>query len=267
MRILVKIGGAQLSDPESRSQLASAIAGAKAAGHQLIVVHGGGDQIRDLTGKLGIEDRYHDGLRITDAATAEAVLMVLGGQVNRQLVAELGKHDVQATGLTGADGQTFSAAPLQSDQVDLGFVGSVHRVQSALVETLLTSDVVPVIATVAPLDADLDGKAEHFYNINADHCAGPLAEALGADTLLFLTNVTGVLDADQQRISKLNPQACAELRSSGVIHDGMIPKVEAALAAVAAHPGGNIKIAPAQGEDAILAALESNVGTAFTGDH
>jgi len=266
MRILVKIGGTQLSDPRSRSDLATAVAGAKAAGHQLILVHGGGDQIRDLTGKLGIEDRYHNGLRITDAETAEAVLMVLGGQVNRQLVAELGARGVEAVGITGADGGTFSAAPLQREGVDLGYVGSVHRVRGKLVESLLASDLLPVIATVAPLDGELTGSPEHFYNINADHCAGPLAHALGAETLLFLTNVAGVLDASQQLVHHLTPGSCAELRASGVIRGGMIPKVEAALSAVAAHPDGTIKIASADRDDAILAALEHHTGTVFGPD-
>lgn len=266
MRILVKIGGTQLSDPRSRSDLATAVAGAKAAGHQLILVHGGGDQIRDLTGKLGIEDRYHNGLRITDAETAEAVLMVLGGQVNRQLVAELGARGVEAVGITGADGGTFSAAPLQREGVDLGYVGSVHRVRGKLVESLLASDLLPVIATVAPLDGELTGSPEHFYNINADHCAGPLAHALGAETLLFLTNVPGVLDASQQLVHHLTPGSCAELRASGVICGGMIPKVEAALSAVVAHPDGTIKIASADRDDAILAALEHHTGTVFGPD-
>lgn len=266
MRVLVKIGGAQLSHPRSRGELADAIADAVAAGHQLILVHGGGDQIRDLTKRLGIEDRYHDGLRITDAPTAEAVLMVLGGQVNRQLVADLSAKGVGAVGITGADGETFSAAPLLREGVDLGYVGSVHRVRNDLVESLLAQDLVPCIATVAPLDRHLDGSPEHFYNINADHCAGPLAEAFGADTLLFLTNVAGVLDGDGQRIPALTPLACAELRESGVIRDGMIPKVEAAVAAVAAHPTGAIKIAPANGGNAILRALEADTGTTFGPD-
>jgi len=266
MRILVKIGGAQLSDPRSRSELARAVSQAQADGHQLILVHGGGDQIRELTSQLGLEDRYHEGLRVTDAATAEAVLMVLGGQVNRQLVAELGAQGVPAVGITGADGGSFTAAPLQRDGVELGYVGTVHRVQSALVESLLAGGLVPVIATVAPLDPDLPGSPEHFYNINADHCAGPLAAALGADTLLFLTNVPGVLDQGQQRIPDLSPRDCAALRTSGVIQGGMIPKVEAALAAVVAHPEGTIKIAPADGDQAILAALQSDTGTNFTPD-
>ena len=266
MRLLVKIGGAQLSDPQSRGVLVGAVAKACSAGHQVILVHGGGDQIRDLTGRLGIEDRYHEGLRITDAETAEVVLMVLGGQVNRLLVAELSRQGVPAVGLTGADGELFSAAPLQRPGADLGFVGTVCQAQPQLIERLMAADMVPVIATVAPLDRGLEGSAEHFYNINADHCAGPLAQAFGAETLLFLTNVPGVLDADQQLLPRLSPGDCAALRQSGVIHGGMIPKVEAALLAVTAHPSGCIKIAPAAGDNAVLEALATTTGTTFQAD-
>ena len=126
MKLLIKIGGAQLADQAGRQALATSIRTALADGHQVILVHGGGDQIRALTKRLAIEDRYHDGLRITDAATAEAVLMVLGGQVNRQLVADLCAHGVPAVGITGADGNTFSAQPLKRAGADLGYVGAVH---------------------------------------------------------------------------------------------------------------------------------------------
>jgi acetylglutamate kinase len=263
VRLLVKIGGAQLGDPASRGALARAIAAARADGHQVILVHGGGDQIRELTSRLGIADRYHDGLRITDAATAEVVLMVLGGQVNRRLVHDLGRHGTRAVGITGADGGSFFAAPLEREGVDLGFVGQVHAPDRALVECLLEQDLVPVIATVAPLHPDLPGDPRHFYNINADHCAGPLADAFAADQVLFLTNVAGVLDAAGARLASLTPDDCARLRAAGVITGGMIPKVEAALMALAAHPDGQIKIAPAAGDDAVRGALAPEVGTLF----
>lgn len=262
-RLLVKIGGAQLTFAQSRAELAQSVAAARTAGHEIILVHGGGDQIRALTGRLGIEDRYHDGLRITDADTAEAVLMVLGGQVNRWLVHALSAAGVRAVGLTGADGDTFAAAKHAPEGVDLGFVGRICDANPDFLNSLLEVDTVPVIATVAPLAKDAPGDRSHFYNINADHGAGPLAHAFAADAVLFLTNVAGVLDADNRRIQSLSPTDCTTLRASGVIHGGMIPKVEAALIALAAHPGGKIVIAPAAGTDAIRNALRPDVGTSF----
>ncbi len=263
-RLLVKIGGAQLGSVESRGELAQSVATARSDGHQVILVHGGGDQIRALTGRLGIEDRYHEGLRITDADTAEAVLMVLGGQVNRWLVHALSGAGVRAVGLTGADGDTFAAQQLTAEGVDLGFVGSICDPDPHFINCLLESDTVPVLATVAPLARGAEGDRTHFYNINADHGAGPLAHAFSADAVVFLTNVPGVLDADGQRIDNLTPEGCAALRASGVIHGGMIPKVDAALMALAAHPKANIVIAPAAGSDAIRNALLPDVGTTFS---
>lgn len=262
MRILVKIGGAQLEEPAPRAALCRAIAAALAAGHQLIVVHGGGNQIRQLTRALGIEDRYHEGLRITDARTADVVLMVLGGQVNRTLVAALQHAGVPAVGLSGADGRTFTASKLERPGVDLGFVGSVASVQPDLVHTLLRSGYVPVLATVAPGSGD-DGSTP-FYNLNADLAAGPLCRAFGCDAILFLTDVDGVLDADRQRIAALTEPDCARLVQTGVAKGGMLPKLDAALQALRDNPRALVKIAPAKGADAVLAALQPDVGTRFT---
>lgn len=261
MRLLVKIGGAQLEQAGPRARLCTAIANARAAGHEIVVVHGGGNQIRDLGKALGIADRYHDGLRITDARTAEVVLMVLGGQVNRRLVASLGRAGVRAAGLCGADGGLFTAARLERPGVDLGFVGTIDRVDPGLVEVLLANGITPVLATVAPAAAAADG--EPFYNLNADHAAGPLCRALRCAAILFLTDVPGVLDAARQRLAELDPPACAQLVQDGVAKGGMIPKLEAALLALRDNPQALVKIAPADGDDAVLAALAPTVGTRF----
>ena len=266
-RLVVKIGGAQLEQPTARAEIANALAAAAARGHELIVVHGGGNQIRDLTKRLGLVDRYHDGLRITDAATADVVLMVLGGFVNRLLVHDLQRAGLRAAGLCGADGDTFRVAKHAPGGVDLGYVGIVERIDARLVETLLGSGVTPVLGTVAPLVDDTPnaaaGDRAHFYNVNADLAAGPLCAALHGDALLFLTDVKGVLDADKQRIPSLDAKSCAALRASGVIAGGMIPKVDAALAAIEAAPSALVKIAPAAGTDAVSAALRDDVGTRF----
>jgi acetylglutamate kinase len=264
MRLLVKVGGAQLEERSARAALCASVKRACEAGHEIVLVHGGGNQIRELVGKLGLEERYHQGLRVTDAATADVVLMVLAGLVNKELVFALETAGVRACGLSGADGSTFLARKNKEHAIDLGYVGVVARTDTRLVELLIDEGILPVIATAAPLLSGEEDARDHFYNINADLAAGPLARALDVDALLFLTDVPGVLDADRQRIATLTAAQCGALRASGVVHGGMIPKVEAALAASKANPEALVKIAPAAGEDAVLRALSTHVGTRFT---
>ncbi len=263
MRILVKVGGAQLEQPEARAELCRAVASARAAGHELILVHGGGNQIRDLVRKLGLQEVYHEGLRITDAATASVVLMVLAGLVNKELVHALEQAGVRACGLSGADGATFLARKRREERVDLGYVGEVGRTNVRLVDILLRDGFLPVLATAAPLQPGEEAPSDRFYNVNADMAAGPLARAVRADALVFLTDVPGVLDEARALQSHLSPDDCARLRLAGVIHGGMIPKVDAALLALRENPGALIKIAPAAGADAVLRALRPEVGTRF----
>lgn len=266
-RILVKVGGAQLEQAGPRAELCRSVASARAAGHEIVLVHGGGNQIRDLVRRLGLPESYHEGLRVTDAATADVVLMVLAGLVNKELVHALETHGVRACGLSGADGATFRATKLAVERgPDLGYVGSVGRTDVRLVDLLLRDGFLPVIATAAPLQAGEDARDDHFYNVNADLAAGPLSRATRADALLFLTDVPAVLDARKERLAELTPGECAALRASGVITGGMIPKVDAALAALAANPGSIVKIAPAAGADAVLRALSPEIGTRFVAD-
>lgn len=264
-RLLVKLGGAQLEEPAARAIVARSLAAARAAGHELVIVHGGGNQIRALGKQLGLADRYHEGLRITDAATAEVVLMVLAGLVNKALVADLASAGVPSIGLSGADGALFGARKL-GGSVDLGYVGEVDQVDPCAARALLAAGYTPVVATVAPLAHGHAGARDRFYNINADMAVGPLARALDCDAVLFLTDVPGVLDASKQRLANLSAAQCAALKASGVVSGGMIPKVQSALAALAAHPRALVKIAPAAGADAVLAALGDAVGTRFSAD-
>jgi len=267
VKLLVKIGGAQLEQAAARAELAQAVARARAAGHELVLVHGGGSQIRDLVRRLGLPERYHEGLRVTDRETAEVVVQVLCGTVNKELVASLGAAGLSAVGLCGADGGSFGAEPLRIEGVELGYVGRVHGVDTRLVDTLLERGFVPAIATAAPLASGAEGPRDRFYNINADMAAGPLGAALRCDAILFLTDVPAVLDATKQRIPALGARECARLRSAGVIAGGMIPKVEAALEALVAHPAALIKIAPAAGPDCVLQALLPAVGTRFPAEY
>lgn len=262
MRILVKIGGAQLEEAAPRLELCKALARARAEGHELVVVHGGGNQIRQLVRALQIPEQYHEGLRVTDSKTAEVVLMTLAGSVNKTLVRTLQGCGVAAVGLSGADDGLFTARKLEKPGVDLGYVGAVDDVRADLVALLLGSGRVPVIATVAPGAGHVGG--EPFFNLNADHAAGPLCRAFGCDAVLFLTDVPGVLDGDGVRIASLTPADCERLVASGVAKGGMIPKLDAALMALRDNPRALVKIAPANAPDAVLAALRGNVGTQFT---
>jgi acetylglutamate kinase len=260
MRILAKVGGAQLGDAAARAAFASAVASARAAGHEVVLVHGGGDQVRAWSKRLGIEDRYERGLRVTDDATAEVVTAVLGGEVGRELVRALSAAGLRAVSLTGADGGLYTA---RRKDPRLGFVGEVERCDASVVEALLAAGCVPVIASIAPLDVACEGDGSRFYNINADSVVGPLAAACGAGAALVLTDVPGVKGADGVVVPSLDPAACAALEDSGVIAGGMLPKVAAALAAAAAAPNAVVKIAPSAGADALTRALEPSVGTAF----
>lgn len=261
MRILLKVGGAALEESGPRLRFAECVFAANRAGHEVIVVHGGGNQIARLCQRLHLEETRVDGLRVTDGPTAEAVLMTLGGSVNRQLVAALQHAGLTAVGLTGADGNLFAAEPLRtSSGVELGYVGQVAQVDPSVPEALLQGGHVPVIASVAPRRGFPE---EPFYNINADHAVAPLAAALGADAVLFLTDVPAVRDGDGEPLAELDARRVEQLKADGSLAGGMLPKTEAALAAARALPHALVKIAPAHAADCVRIALHDGVGTRF----
>lgn len=267
---LVKIGGAQIDTATGRARLGRCVARAREAGWDIVLVHGGGPQIAAFAARLGLEERRHLGLRITDAATAEVVLAALAGTVNKELVRALAATGVPAVGVCGVDGGLFGARRLGAaadSGVDLGYVGEPDAIDPHIVHTLLDAGYVPVVATVASRTVD-----EPFYNVNADHAAGPLASALAATSLVFLTDVDGVLDAERRPILALDRARMRTLVDSGVITGGMLPKVAAALAALAAAPHTKVRIAPGagapeRGEHAVLDALLGTTGTAFVEAH
>ncbi len=261
MRILVKIGGTQLEDDGARHDLALSIAAAQAAGHSVVLVHGGGNQIRTWTRRLGLTDDYTDGLRHTDADTAEVVTAVLGGLVNKQLVQTLEAVGVRAVGMCGVDGSSFTANKLTPGGRDLGYVGRIENVQPTLIESLVEAGVVPVVATIAALAPGAQGERGRLYNINADMAAAPLAQALHAEAVLFLTDVSAVLDKDRNRIATLTPADCTLLRDNGTLTGGMLPKLSAACEAVRLAPTALVTIAPAAGPDSVLRALKPGIGT------
>ena len=261
MRILLKLGGALLESGDSRADLAAAIAAARADGHEVVVVHGGGNQIRALSRRLGLADGYVDGLRVTDAETAELVLMVVAGAVGKSLVAALEAGGVPAVGLCGADGGLYEVRPHPTP--GLGYVGLVTRARTELADALLAAGYVPVVACLGPLAPEHDGPSDRLYNVNADDVALALAGAFAADALLFLTDVPGVLDAAGGLVPSLDAESADRLAREGVLAGGILPKVRAGLAAAEALPGALVKIASAGGRDALRAALAPSAGTTF----
>ena len=222
--VVVKIGGAALEDEALRRRFAEDVILLDWVGIHVVVVHGGGTQITQTLDQLGIAARFVDGIRVTDEPTLRVVEMVLGGSLNQELVRLVNHLGGAAVGLTGADGQLARA---QIANPSLGRVGEVTHVDRTVIDRLI-SDFIPIIAPVATGE---DGRA---LNVNADVFAGRLAQALGAEKLVLLTDIAGVLDKDKKLINTLTPRAARELVGAGVIAGGRIPNVENAVAALAA---------------------------------
>lgn len=261
MRILVKVGGAPLLEEAGRLRFARSVASAQAAGHEILVVHGGGEQIRHLCRRLDIADSYVEGLRVTDAATAEVVQAVLVGGVSGDLVLALQREGVRAAGLCGTDGGSYSARPLAVHGHSLGFVGELTSIDPSFPLALSGLGCVPVMASLAPLMQGAQGDGSRLYNINADHAAGPLAAALKVDALLLLSDVEAVRDATGQPLDEITPAGHARLLESGAITGGMLPKLDSALRAAGARPEARVLVSTAEREDCILRALAPGGGT------
>lgn len=231
--IVVKYGGNAMTDPVLESSFARDIVLLKTVGIHPVVVHGGGPQVDNLMSELGRESDRIDGMRVTDKATMDVVEMVLGGSVNKSIVNLINKHGGQAIGLTGKDANLIKATKLiindkDGTPIDLGFVGQVAHVNTGVINMLIQSDFIPVIA---PLGVDEHGET---YNINADLVASRVAECLSAERLLLLTNIKGVLDKDGNVLTSLSPTDVDNLVADGTISGGMIPKIAGALDAVKA---------------------------------
>ena len=234
--IVVKYGGHAMGDSTLGKAFAEDIALLKQSGINPIVVHGGGPQIGAMLSKMGIESKFDGGLRVTDQKTVEIVEMVLAGSINKEIVALINQTGEWAIGLCGKDGNMVFAEKAKKTVVDpdsnierildLGFVGEVVEVDRTLIDLLAKSEMIPVIAPVAP------GRDGHTYNINADTFAGAIAGALNATRLLFLTDVPGVLDKNGQLIKELSVAQARELIKDGTISGGMIPKIETCIYAL-----------------------------------
>jgi acetylglutamate kinase len=220
MKFVVKLGGATLENPELLHQCAQAIAELVKDGNQVAVVHGGGPQLTRTLKQLGKQSEFVAGLRVTDAETRDAALMVLGGRVNKFLVASLGAHGQSAVGLSGGDGLIFRARKKRTAP-DLGYVGEIVASDPRWLEAIWKMGAVPVISSMA---LGFDGE---YYNVNADEMASACAAACKADALVFLTDVPGVRGADGEVMRWLSVDQIAALTRSEVISGGMLPKLSA----------------------------------------
>ncbi|MBR9912600.1 MAG: acetylglutamate kinase [Gammaproteobacteria bacterium] len=234
--IVVKFGGNAMVDEALQNSFARDIVLMKLVGMNPVVVHGGGPQIGDLLKKLNIHSEFVDGMRVTDSATMDVVEMVLGASVNKQIVSLINRNGGQAIGVTGKDGQLINARKLKVTRktpdmeapeiIDIGHVGEVSTINRAVIDMLLNSNFIPVIA---PIGVDRDG---HSYNINADLVAGKIAEVLQAEKLMLLTNVSGLQDKTGKVLTGLTTRQVDELIEDGTIYGGMLPKISCALDAV-----------------------------------
>jgi len=233
--VVVKYGGHGMGDEELSAQFARDIVLLKQSGINPIVVHGGGPQIVAMLKKLNIESTFSGGLRVTDKDTVEVVEMVLAGSINKQIVGALNQAGGRAVGLSGKDGNLLIAGKVEQSHdpdsnvekaVDLGFVGEPKKVNPEILETMIASDIIPVIA---PLGVSENGDT---YNINADTAAGAIAAATNAKRLLLLTDVSGVLDKEGTLVTGLTIAEANALMADGTISGGMIPKLETCIDAV-----------------------------------
>jgi len=255
--VVVKYGGAAMDDPALRESFANDIVLMRYVGMNPVVVHGGGPQVTAHIERLGGRATFVDGYRVTTADDLEVVRMVLAGVINKDIVALINRHGTMAAGLSGEDGALVRVRK-KVGTTDLGFVGEVEQVNPGIVTDLLR-DFIPVIAT---LGVDESGQT---YNVNADEVAAAIAEALGAEKLVFLTNVNGIFDASGTLLTQLSADGVERLRSDGVLTAGMLPKVDAALHAI---KGGvpRVTILDGRAEHALLLEIftDQGVGTMVT---
>jgi acetylglutamate kinase len=267
--IVVKYGGNAMIDETLKNSFARDIVLMKLVGMNPIVVHGGGPQIGSLLEKLNIESHFVDGMRVTDTATMDVVEMVLGGLVNKQIVSLLNKNGGKAIGITGKDGDfihcrkltiTRQTPEMQAPEIiDIGHVGEVIRVNPAVINMMLSSDFIPVIA---PIGTDSSGQS---YNINADIVAGKVAALLNAEKLILLTNITGVKNQAGSVVPSLTLDEVNAMIADGTIHGGMLPKISCALDAMSAGVN-SVQIIDGRVPHAVLLEIftDKGIGTQIT---
>ena len=228
--IVIKYGGNAMTDPKLKDCFARDVVLLKLVGMNPVVVHGGGPQIEDLLKRLGKQGTFVQGMRVTDDETMDIVEMVLGGQVNKEIVNLINRHGGKAVGLTGQDGNFIRAKKLllpnkdnPAELIDIGQVGEITSIDPSIIAFLDTGDFIPVIA---PIGVGPDGDT---FNINADVVAGKVAEILGAEKLVMLTNTPGVLDKNGKLLTGITPKDIDNMVADGTLSGGMLPKIGSAL--------------------------------------
>ena len=227
--VVIKYGGSAMVDKRIRELMMEDIAVLKLLGIQVVLVHGGGPFINQSLKRFNKEPEFKEGLRVTDTETMEVVEMVLSGKINKEIVNDIQKLGVHSVGISGKDGMTLKAKKLMTNGLDLGFVGEIESVDTKLIDSLIASDFLPVIAPVGRDDAG------NTYNINADYAAVAVAAALNAQKLVFVTDVAGVMediDNPESLIKQMTVSEARENIKNGIISGGMIPKVECCIDAV-----------------------------------
>ena len=242
MIVVVKIGGKAIEEPAILHKCAKSVAELARDGHRVAVVHGGGSALTRVLEKFGKKSEFVDGLRVTDAETRDAALMVLGGLVNKKLVAAIQAAGMPAIGFCGGDGMTFRARKKLVHGRDLGFVGEICFAEPCWIEALWAQGGIPVMASIA-LGADGE-----YYNVNADEMAAACASACHANTLIFLTDVPGVKDAGGVVMPWLTTRQAEDLAAGAVISGGMLPKLHACSQALK-QGVGRVRILPASEAD------------------
>ena len=255
MKFVVKLGGAALENPQILHTCGRAIAELVKDGNQVAVVHGGGKQLTGVLAQMGKKSEFISGLRITDAETRDAALMVLAGRVNKSLVAAVGSHGQSAVGLSGGDGHVFRARKKKTTP-DLGFVGEIAAMDPKWLEAIWAMGAVPVISSIA---LGFDGE---YYNINADEMAAACAIATKADALVFLTDVPGVKGADGTVMRWLTLAQIPAMEKAQIVSGGMLPKLNACREALT-HGVKRVRILPAEAASLLpdLVSTRVNDGT------
>ena len=269
MTVVIKYGGHAMVDEQLKEDFARDVTLLKFVGLHPVVVHGGGPQINSVLDKMGIQPKFVRGMRLTDAPTMDVVEMVLGGKVNKSIVAQINQQGGKAVGLSGKDGGLIQARKMQivyqedatkpPEILDPGMVGQVTRIDPTIIHTLTRDGFLPIIAPVGV------GDNGETYNINADLVASQMAIALEAGRLIMMTDVDGVMDAQKQLISSISAATIEKMLAGGEITGGMIPKIECALEALRAGVG-KVPIINGKRRHAILLELftDEGIGTEVT---
>jgi len=269
MTIVIKYGGHAMVDEQLKEDFARDVTLLKFIGLNPVVVHGGGPQINQVLDRMGISPKFVRGMRLTDEPTMDVVEMVLGGKVNKAIVAQINRQGGRAVGLSGKDGELIQARKMtiyhqqEADKppeiIDPGLVGEVTRINATIIETLARKGFIPIIAPVGA------GEAGETYNLNADLVAARIAVALSAGRLIYLTDVDGVLDAQGKLISSIDAETIRSMVKEKTISGGMIPKIEYALDALQAGVE-KVPIINGKRRHALLLELftDSGIGTEVT---